>query len=205
MEFINNNITPLTRKQLMTAYGDFLNPGMKIERETKAGNLVRLMRGLYLPASDGAYNIYAIANRLLVPSYVSCLTALWWWGIIPEYPKRIQSMTTHRSIIRKNVLRTFSYIHCKDDYFALGIRNETDGGVQFQIASPEKALCDIVVTTTGLNLRYRREIELWMDEDMRFDFDELAKMNTDLIRQCSVVGKKHIMLLKMADLIDSLK
>ena len=72
------------------------------------------------------------------------------------------------------------------------------------IASPEKALCDLVISTTGLNLRYLSETRAYIEDDIRMDMDALAQMDTQIIEECASVGKKNKSLLNIIKLIKKL-
>ncbi|GAK36732.1 hypothetical protein JCM15093_1919 [Bacteroides graminisolvens DSM 19988 = JCM 15093] len=70
------------------------------------------------------------------------------------------------------------------------------------IASPEKALCDLVISTPNLNLRFLTSTEQYLEEDIRFDMDALKKMNSSIFRECAQIGRKKTSLLNIAKLID---
>ena len=71
------------------------------------------------------------------------------------------------------------------------------------MASPEKALCDLIADTSHLNLRYRKEILVWLEEDIRFDMDELFHFDTGILREYAKVGKKKTMINQIINIIES--
>lgn len=132
-----------------------------------------------------------IANRLLTPSYVSMSTALRYYGVIPEAIYLTQSMTTKEPREYETPVGRFVFTRMKKDVFNIGIRNVEENGYSFLIASPEKALCDLIANTPLLFLRYRKETLAYLEENIRFDMDAFYKLNPRIFEQyIAVQGKK---------------
>lgn len=183
---------------------DVKAPDKKLTYLESQGKIIRLKKGMYVVAPDTSRKEIStplISNHLYGPSYVSCYTALRYWGLIPERVYGIQSMTIKRSRSFKNSIGRFEYIHANEDYYPIGIRIIPDNGVTYMIASPEKALCDLMVTTPYLNLRYKRELIQYLEEDIRLDMDEFARMDASVFDACSVVSKKSAMINHLANLL----
>lgn len=111
-----------------------------LETYTKRGVLVRLKRGLYalknnLPSEE------IIANVLYKPSYISLEYALAKYGIIPEMPYVVTSVTTKATASFTVQGKEFSYTKIKGKAFG-GYTADTADGHTFFIAEPEKALVD---------------------------------------------------------------
>ena len=58
------------------------------------------------------------------------------------------------------------------------------------MATPEKALCDLVANSPGLQLRSRRDVELYIEQDLRIDLDDFLRFDPDVLRRYVEVGKK---------------
>jgi len=58
------------------------------------------------------------------------------------------------------------------------------------MASPEKALCDLIANTPQLNLRYIKEAREYLEEDIRMDMDAFQKMHREVFEAYIQVGKK---------------
>lgn len=85
----------------------------------------------------------------------------------------------------------FDYNHISREAFSIGIRRiEETKDCAFLIASPEKALCDLIANSPKLNLRFMKEVEIFLMEDIRFDIERLYQFNTDILEQYISVGKK---------------
>ena len=56
----------------------------------------------------------------------------------------------------------------------------------FLIASPEKALCDLIANSS----RYMKDVETYLEQDIRMDMDEFNKMDKTIFEDYIKVGKK---------------
>ena len=60
----------------------------------------------------------------------------------------------------------------------------------FLIASPEKALCDLIANSSQVNLRYMKDVETYLEQDIRMDMDGFNKMDKTIFEDYIQVGKK---------------
>ena len=195
---------PINVNVLASIYSERKYVRNKISSLEDEGKIIRLKRGLYVASpefSDKLLSLNLIANHLYGPSYVSCQSALAYYGLIPERVYGITSMTMKHSRKFTNSLGTFDYIRCEQDVFAIGLDMQRESDVSFVIATPEKALCDLIATTPGLNLRYTNEILTWLEDDIRFDMDEFFKLNVSILEEYAKVGKKSTMITKLIKII----
>jgi len=107
---------------------------------TKRGLLVRLRKGLYA-LKELIPNEEVVANALYQPSYISLEYALSRYGIIPEMPYTITSVTTKITAIFTVLGRDFSYQKIKKSAYTGYIPEKVGRHTAF-IATPEKALTD---------------------------------------------------------------
>ncbi|HMJ70147.1 MAG TPA: hypothetical protein VK508_14675 [Cyclobacteriaceae bacterium] len=175
---------PLPHQMLLTILKDYQKPNDKIHRLLKDGILQSIKKGLYIIGP--ALNInskpepFLLANHILGPSYVSVETALSYHGLIPERVYEIASMTTKATRKFKTSYGNFTYTKLPLPYYSFGIRSEKLADDQYaMIASPEKALCDKVITTSGLQLRSKKGAKEFLLENMRMDEDMLKQMNVN--------------------------
>jgi hypothetical protein len=132
-----------------------------------------------------------VANHLYGPSYVSLESALAYYGLIPERVYTMRSVCTKLHKQYDTPLGHFEYVKMPAQYFPIGIRQEIVGNsYAFLIASPEKALCDKIVTTPNLRLQSVKAMQEYLEEDLRFDFSAVEKFDLDIIRQCVEAGRK---------------
>lgn len=170
----------------------------------RRGQIIRLKKGLYVLSEreSGLLPLpELVANHLHGPSYVSMQTALRFYGLIPEHVFTVKSMTLGRTCEFSNSLGTFSYVHTSSDYYPIGISYQQSGETFFQIASPEKALCDLIVTTSGLQLRSQMSVIEYLEQFLRFDMDAFRKMDATIFEQCAETGKKAQTLLNLSKVL----
>lgn len=197
--------TPFRLSTLRTIFPNISQISSKAQHLEASGNIIRLRRGLYVvePQVSGvSINEFLLANHIYGPSYVTMQTALRYYGLIPEAVHNIISVTIGLAKQFTNRYGTFIYIHSPEEYFAIGITTFSVAGASFLIATPEKALCDLVVFTPHLNLRYETEVRKWLEDDVRFDMDELAHFNVETIRRCAAKGRKQQMLKQIIKIIE---
>ncbi len=107
-----------------------------LRRLEKSGVISRIQKGKYLFSLTG-YNDFELANFLVNPSYVSLESALSFYGILPQFPYTITSVTTLKT---KKIIyqeKEFEFCHLEKKYFFDFIKKD-----KFLIATPEKALID---------------------------------------------------------------
>lgn len=177
---------PLSRHVMLELLKDYKRPNDKISELAKAGMLTILKNGLYIPMGKRGFYVtepFLVANHLWGPSYVSLESALSHWGFIPERVYEIASMTTKTSKKYETAIGRFTYRHLVKPYYSLGIKQVTLKEKQVAlIASPEKAICDKIITTHGLLLRSAKQVTEFLIEDMRIDEDNLRKLNVAEMR-----------------------
>jgi len=144
---------PVFSSSLLTAGSiDPVKIGTQLSRWVESGKLIQIRRGLYALAERYRKtdpHPFHIANRIKRASYVSLQSALEHHGLIPEYVPAITSVTTGRPQTLETSLGTYIYRHIKTDLFFDYAREESAPARSFFIASPEKALLDLLYLTPG--------------------------------------------------------
>lgn len=195
---------PVTTSVLASALGDVANSNDKIHRMEQAGDVIRLKRGLYVVSSDitrKPLSMELIANQLYSPSYLSCLSALRFYGLTPEAVYQTQSMTVKHTRTFETPVGVFSYSNVPREVFPVGVTNITRNGYSFVIATPEKALCDLIAVSPQVNLRYLTDAQRYLEEDIRLDMEAFHKMNPDIFREYARAGKKRTSVLTLLKLL----
>lgn len=185
---------PVSAATLALDFPEIRKPAQKLAMLERSGEIIRLKRGLYVGSeriSGKTLSLELIANRLLTPSYVSRSSALRYYGLIPEAVYTTQSMTTKESRTFETQVGRFVFMRMKRKAFNIGIRNIEEDGYSFLMASPEKALCDLIANTPSLSLRYRKEALAYLKNDIRLDMDAFYKFNPLIFEQyIAACGKK---------------
>jgi len=125
------------------------SPGAKkqlIHRATRAGEILRLKRGLFMLDKvfrKSEIHPFALAAVLHAPSHISLETALWHHGLIPEAVYQISSVTTARSQLFLTPLGVFSFDRVPSSQPRAGVEViQLAGGEWAFIASPLRAIAD---------------------------------------------------------------
>lgn len=179
---------PIATQVLLPSLTGYKRPYDKIDELVNGGYLHQLRRGLYVagPKIKGPHpELFLLANHLYGPSYVTAESALSYWGLIPEKVTGLTSSTTRKSKFFKTHLGDFYYFHIPQEGYIIGLCQVQLSNQQTVImASPEKALCDLIVQTRGLNLRTIRQTVRFLEDDIRCDMQALRMMNGALIADC---------------------
>jgi predicted transcriptional regulator of viral defense system len=147
----------------------------QLSRWTRAGRLYQLRRGLYAlapPFRKAQPHPFLVANHLVRPSYVSLQSALAFFGLIPEYVPVTTSITSLRPGRWETPLGIYDFRHVKPDLFRDYRLTNLGAGQQAFVATPEKALLDLIHLQPGGDaLTYLHELRLQNLE--RLDLDGL--------------------------------
>ena len=186
-------LVPVTTSIIESLYPELKSPDKKVVWLEKNGYIIRLKRGLYVvnPEHSGkTLSSELIANHLYAPSYISMSTALRYYGLIPEAVYVHQSMTVKHSRSFQTPIGVYNYKNMSREAFSVGVRSIHKGDYAFLMASPEKALCDLIANSPKVNLRYMKDVETYLEQDIRMDMDEFYKMDAAVFEDYITVGKK---------------
>ena len=178
---------------LASLFPDNKAGGEKVRSLEQKNYVIRLKRGLYVvnpEVSRVPLSLELIANQLYAPSYVSMSSALRYYGLIPETVYTIQSMTVKHSRSFDTPVSHFDYTCINREAFHVGVTIVNKQTYTFLMASPEKALCDLIANSPKVNLRYIKDVEQYLEEDIRLDMDEFFKMDASVFERYIEVGKK---------------
>jgi len=154
-----------------------------ISRFLKYKEIYRLKNGLYVSAdffdknkNDISYSFY-LANILRTPSYISSWAALQYYNLATEAIHSITSITPKVTKNYQTKTGNFSYQSIKKELFS--DFSLVMGKFDFFIASPSKALFDLLYFRT----RQFRGVDLGeiktLIEELRIDIDEMDKAEQD--------------------------
>lgn len=151
---------------------------LQLTRWTKGGRLYQLRRGLYAlapPYQKVKPHPFLIANRLQRASYISGPSALAFYGMIPEVVYLTSSVSTGRPKRFETPLGAYEFRHLQPRLLR-GYRMTELGGQQALVASPEKALLDLIYLQAGGDRpAYLDSLRLQNLE--RLDLDELHRQS----------------------------
>lgn len=200
--------TPFRTNDLSAIFPDCANIPAKAARLVATGEMVRLKKGLYVAAPQrvgGELSRSLIANHLCWPSYVSMMTALSLYGLIPEAVYETMSVSYSRTMTVTNAAGRFSFVKAPPEYFAIGITSRQNDGEAYLIATPEKALCDQIVFTPNLYLRSHSDTLRYLFGNLRFDPRAIAKLDTQILDCCAATARKRQSIENLIKLVEAAK
>ena len=116
--------------------------------------------------------------------------ALRYYGLIPEEVYTKQSMTLKYAKNFDTPFGRFEYTHISKSAFSVGLTSIKKNDYAFVMATPEKALCDLIANSSKVNLRYLKDAEIYLEEDIRMDREDFMQMDARLFEEYIKVGKK---------------
>jgi hypothetical protein len=176
---------PLPLHVILHLLKGYKRPFDKINELVRQEILTPVKNGLFIPGIKTKITKpepFLIANHLWGPSYVSLESALAYWGYIPERVFEISSVTVKSAKTYLTKAGRFSYLHASLPYYSLGIISISLTKKQtVMIASPEKALCDKIIMTTGILLRSTKQVRDYLLDELRMDEEMLGKLDINEI------------------------
>lgn len=150
---LNNIVTPeIDYGFLVSNLDSYHFPRNKINKLLKNGELLRVKKGIYVRTAGEPYSLNCLANMIYGPSYVSQQYALTYYGLIPERVHVVTSMTTGRSKHFYTPVGEFIYEPLERTRYHAGVSCVAlDSNRNFLIATPEKALVDLIYKIKIIN------------------------------------------------------
>ena len=136
-----------------------------LQRLEKSGVIKRIIKGKYL-FTYREVGDFDLANFLVNPSYVSLESALSFYGILPQFPYTITSVTPLKSqkIIYQE--KEYEFVHLESKYFFGFVKKD-----RFLIATPEKALLDeLYFMAKKLRRIHLADLDLKMIDKKKFKY-----------------------------------
>ena len=197
--------TPIDYATLVSVLSDYRSPKDKIAALERQQQLIRIKKGLYVLAPQQgkeAISRELIANHLYGPSYVSLESALSYHALIPERVYAMRSVTTKRAKKYETPFGLFDFQTVMPEYFPIGVHQQIQADkTTFLIATPEKAICDMIVLSSGLRLQSPKAVKVYLEENLRIDLSGERNWNTQIVYDCMQVGKKKMELAQFLTLL----
>ena len=175
-----------TTAMILEELKNYSSPASKLSRMVKSGDYIPIIKGLYEtnPSTPG----YLLAGSIYGPSYLSFEFALAFYGMIPEAVYTFTSATydKKRSKRYQTPFGTFTYRDVPMKAYPIFVEIMREGEYAFQIASPEKAVCDLLYTKSPV--ANQKELYALLFEDLRLDEQEFYRLDFNKI---SVLEKRY--------------
>lgn len=160
----------------------YRNPQTKIQRLVRAKKLFLVRRGLY--ETNPHVSQHLLAGVIYGPSYVSFASALSMYGMIPERVYACTSATQNKNRRKEyhTLFGDFIYRDIPAAVYPYGVIWNTDEKeYSYQIASPEKAICDMLYIQQPVVYSVM-DLEYLLFDDLRIDEEEFSKLNREDLR-----------------------
>ncbi len=163
-----------TTSMILEELHDYSNPRTKLSRLVREQKYFSIINGLY--ETEKNVSGHLLAGSIYGPSYLSFAFALAYHQMIPEAVYSYTSATFCKK--KKKTFHTdfglFTYRDVPASAYPLGIQLVSEGDYTFQIAVPEKALCDQLYTMPPV--RNLKEMQALLIKDLRIEPEVLSAL-----------------------------
>lgn len=188
--FINNLQSMFTTRDVMVVFGvEKRTAEAFLFNNVKKGTITRLKAGIFsLP--NHMPSQFEIANRLVIPSYISLDSALSRYNLIPEIVYAVTSITSKAT--KEFVINNIGYTYQKikiEGFTGYELKNINDENVY--MADPEKAVSDFLYYIYLGKRLYNNRLEL-----KKVDFKKVKKYlslfgNKNIIKFANKIYKQY--------------
>ena len=156
---------------------NYANVKLLLHNWTRTGKLNRIKKGLYCLADIDVSDNYFFAAFIYSPSYISLESALNYYGIIPDIPQEVVSVTTNNTQEFNTVKGVYLYRKISNKLF-YGFKKVQNGSLFYLIADKEKAVLDyLYYKSRGIYTKNLDEIRLTFDDS--FDWNKFIEYSKD--------------------------
>lgn len=164
----------VTTLDLKEKYRNYTDINGKIKRDIDKGILFPLVRGIYETNSntDG----FLLASYIYGPSYLSFEYALSYHNIIPERVVVYTNATFNKRKSKSyhNHFGLFTYRDVPKAAFPFSVKVYEEGGYAYFIASPEKAICDLLYIKNPVTSI--KELKILLFDNLRINKDSFDQL-----------------------------
>lgn len=165
----------VTTFNLREMYREYTDVNGKIKRDVENGILFPLVKGIYETNSktDGLL----LSAYIYGPSYLSFEYALSYHNMIPERVIVYTNATFNKrkSKLYSNHFGVFAYRDVPKDAFPLFVQVFEQDTYAYFMASPEKALCDLLYIKESV--KSMKELKTLLFEDIRINRETFNQLN----------------------------
>lgn len=165
----------VTTLNLKEKYKDYTDINGKIKRDIDKGFLFPLVRGVY--ETDSTIDGFLLAAYIYGPSYLSFEYALSFHNLIPERVVVYTNATfgKRKSKSYQNRFGLYTYRDVPNTAFPFLVKSYEENGYAYFIASPEKALCDLLYIRKPVTSI--KELKWVLFEDLRLNKNIFEQLN----------------------------
>ncbi|PKK97255.1 MAG: hypothetical protein CVV58_02185 [Tenericutes bacterium HGW-Tenericutes-3] len=165
----------VTTLNLKEKYKDYTDVNGKIKRDIDKGSLIPLVRGIY--ETNSSIDGFLLSPYIYGPSYLSFEYALSFHNIIPErvFIYTNATFNKRKSKSYQNHFGHFTYRDVPNAAFPFFVKAYEEDGYAYFIASPEKALCDLLyIKKPVISIK---ELKTLLFDDLRISKEMFEHLN----------------------------
>lgn len=165
----------VTILDLKEKYIDYTDINGKIKRDVDKGGLFPLVRGVY--ETNGDTDGFMLSSYIYGPSYLSFEYALSFHNLIPERVVVYTNATFNKrkSKSYNNHFGLFTYRDVPMEAFPYYVKAYEQDTYSYFIASPEKALCDLLYIKQPV--KSTKELQMLLFKDLRINKDVFEQLD----------------------------
>lgn len=175
MQLSGGNNVLVTVLNLKEKYKDYMDINGKIKRDIEKGFLFPLVRGIY--ETNAHTDGYLLASSIYGPSYLSFEYALSFHHLIPERVFIYTNATfdKRKTKIYQNHFGLYTYRDVPNQAFPFFVKVNEENGYVYFMASPEKALCDLLYVKSPV--KSTKELERLLFDNLRINKEVFERLN----------------------------
>jgi len=164
-----------TSAMLLEGLKKYASPKTKLLRMVRNGECYPIIKGLY--ETNKNVSPHLLAGSIYGPSYISFEYALSYYGLIPESVYTITNATFDKKKKKEYVtdFGTYTYRDVPNEAFPYGLRLVNEGEYWYRIATPEKAICDLLYTISPV--KNLKELRTLLYQGFRIEERDLKQLN----------------------------
>ncbi len=178
---------------LMESLKTYKRPRDKVTDLLRDNAVIRVKKGLYVKNRlewDGSPVRDMAANLIYGPSYISLQYALAFYGMIPEAVVQVTSVTFKKTKQYHTPIGDFIYRSISREHYLPGVVvSRPSEDVSYLIASPEKAVMDMLYFVPAIRSQHDIFVYLW--EDLRMDEQAVRNLDISLIQRISTAANSR--------------
>ncbi len=171
--------------KLLDLLKTYTSPRDQITKLIRSKKIIRVKKGIYVlgPEFRIPYSLEVLGNMIYGPSYLSGVSALAFYNLIPERVSVTSSRTPYRNKVFDTPVGRFTYEALQMKQYQVSVsRIQLDSRRSFLIATQEKTLVEIFSKIKGIESC--EDLSDWM-ESMRIDTEVLTKLR---ISELKILG-----------------
>jgi hypothetical protein len=168
----------------------YASPKSKLTRMIASGELIHVRRGLYVQPDGSPVPARSLAGMVYGPSYLSFHFALFAHGLIPEKAVVFTSASFNKNKDKtfETPFGTYVYYYLPVAIYPFGVERREELGMPYELATPEKALCDALYKENGI--ANESGLEMLLFENWRIDPADFKNLDGSVLRFLAPLYKR---------------